>query len=317
MRKLTTELFKDKLRNKFNNEYELIDEYINTHTKVLFRHNSDYCNNHEFMLAPNKIISSGRLCPICSKHEKIKKITKSEEQFKKELSIVNPNYTLLGKYMGNDRKTLFRHESEYCGFYEWETTPGILLSKKGCPVCSKKIINKYSFENNFYSKFNKKEFILFSDFISRSKKVKVKHLKCDTIFECRPDYIRILKPNELLCPICDGKSIGENKIRKYLESINIKFEMEKSFKDCKYKLPLKFDFVIYNEDNTISIIEFDGKQHFKEINFMGGKEGYEIRKKRDSIKNEYCKNKNIDMLRISYKEISKIEEKINLFLNRS
>lgn len=83
----------------------------------------------------------------------------------------------------------------------------------------------------------------------------------------------------------------------YLEEKSIKFETEYRFNDCKYKLPLPFDF--YLPDYNI-LIEYDGKQHFEIINFFGGKKRLIEQNIKDNIKTEYCKNNNIKLIRIKY-----------------
>ena len=106
------------------------------------------------------------------------------------------------------------------------------------------------------------------------------------------------------CGECsDRESLGEKHIRKYLEENSIDFKQEFWFKDCRDVKPLPFDFYLpkYN-----LCIEFDGRQHFEETNHFG--HGVEHQKKHDEIKNQYCKENNIDLLRISYKQISKINE---------
>ena len=49
-------------------------------------------------------------------------------------------------------------------------------------------------------------------------------------------------------------------------------------------------------------IEFDGVQHFKIVEKWGGVDGLKERQEKDNIKNEYCKNNNIHLLRIKYNE---------------
>ena len=49
-------------------------------------------------------------------------------------------------------------------------------------------------------------------------------------------------------------------------------------------------------------LEFDGKQHFEPNEFFGGIEGYNKLIVNDEIKNEYCKNNNIRLIRIKYDE---------------
>ena len=56
-------------------------------------------------------------------------------------------------------------------------------------------------------------------------------------------------------------------------------------------------------------IEYDGEQHFKPISKFGGEDKYLIRLKLDEIKNLWCQNSNIKLLRISYKE--SILDKLN------
>lgn len=113
------------------------------------------------------------------------------------------------------------------------------------------------------------------------------------------------------CPHCKS-SRGEKYIYKFLsEHLNLKFEKEKRFKECKFKRELPFDFYLpdYN-----TCIEFDGPQHFKPTYFWRGKElseneaksNYEKIKLSDSIKTNFCKNNNINLIRISYKDINNI-----------
>ena len=48
------------------------------------------------------------------------------------------------------------------------------------------------------------------------------------------------------------------------------------------------------------MIEYDGEQHFKPIEYFGGEEAYQNRIKNDEIKNEYCKMHKINLIRIPY-----------------
>ncbi len=100
------------------------------------------------------------------------------------------------------------------------------------------------------------------------------------------------------CQSC-GDSKGEREIRKWLDENNIKYVSQKKFKDCRNILPLPFDF--YLPDYNICI-EYDGEQHFKQIKKFGGKVGYEIRINNDKIKDDFCENNNITLIRINYKE---------------
>ena len=56
-----------------------------------------------------------------------------------------------------------------------------------------------------------------------------------------------------------------------------------------------------------TIIEFDGLQHFEPIKHFGGQEAFEKLKTNDKIKNYYCEDNYINLIRIKYDEVDKIE----------
>ena len=97
----------------------------------------------------------------------------------------------------------------------------------------------------------------------------------------------------------------------FLKNKNIGFVDQKIFENCKNIKHLKFDFYLprYN-----ICIEYDGKQHFESIKFFGGEKTYKYMEINDKIKNIYCKNNNIRLLRIKYTEYNKIEDIVISFL---
>lgn len=109
------------------------------------------------------------------------------------------------------------------------------------------------------------------------------------------------------CPICD-ESKGKKFVRQYLESNNIEFIQEYKSNDCKHKRSLPFDFYI-KEYNLC--IEFDGEQHYKSFDYFGGEEKLKLTKIRDKIKNNYCKDNNINLIRIPYWKIDNIEKMLD------
>lgn len=102
-------------------------------------------------------------------------------------------------------------------------------------------------------------------------------------------------------------SKGEMLVSKILKKNNIHFEREKRFEGMKHRSYLRLDF--YLPEYRIGI-EYDGEQHFKEVSIWGGKEGLENTKWRDGIKDEYCRNNNIILLRFNRLSESIIEKKI-------
>ena len=100
-------------------------------------------------------------------------------------------------------------------------------------------------------------------------------------------------------------SVMNSKIEQLLQELNIEYEKEKIFKECKDNLNLRFDFFLpkYN-----ICIEYDGEQHFKPIKYWGGEEGLRNRQNKDKIKNNYCKENNIQLIRLNYLEKDKISK---------
>jgi hypothetical protein len=102
------------------------------------------------------------------------------------------------------------------------------------------------------------------------------------------------------CPICVKSSKGELEIAKCLDNLsNIEYKQEFSYKDCKYKNVLRFDFYV-EFNSTVFLIEYNGKQHYEENNFFKGT--LEETQERDDIKIDYCINNNIPLLIIPYNE---------------
>ena len=130
-------------------------------------------------------------------------------------------------------------------------------------------------------------------------------------FECGKPFTTSLRNftqhGGRVCSCCSSAvSLGEKRIRNYLEANHIPFKHQKWFSDCRDRNPLPFDFYL-PEHNTI--IEFDGRQHFEEVKFFSY--SLEMVQKHDTIKNNYCMENNIYLIRIPYWDYSKIEEILN------
>ncbi len=131
---------------------------------------------------------------------------------------------------------------------------------------------------------------------------------CGKTFNAIPAKI---KNNHITSCGCRKKSAGEYMISEILNDFNIKYIEQYSFPDCKNKKSLRFDFAIINDNKIDKLIEFDGTQHYECVEFFGGEKSFEYSKKRDSVKNEYCKKNNIQLYRIKYTlDKNKLKEEI-------
>lgn len=105
------------------------------------------------------------------------------------------------------------------------------------------------------------------------------------------------------------KSKGEYKINHILQENQIMFIQQYTFNDLKSEnnIKYKFDFAIFENNQLSYLIEYDGEQHFnKNFQFNNNEENFEIIQKRDKIKNNYCKQHNIPLIRIPYTQYNNL-----------
>lgn len=188
-----------------------------------------------------------------------------------------------------------------------------------CPKCMKEIsdnkfrlteyeINKEIYEVYGYQKY---KIVNINDYKNRKEKTKFIHTECGHIFETSLSNLIIKERN---CPECERYiTRGIAKIIHFLENEGIEYELEKRFKDCKFKRYLPFD--IYMPKFN-ALIEFDGRQHYEIIEHFGGVDEFINIKIRDTFKTEYCKNNNIPLLRIRYDEFKNINNILNDFIDK-
>ena len=127
------------------------------------------------------------------------------------------------------------------------------------------------------------------------------------VWECMCDcgnitYVsfgQLVRKHTMSCG-CQHKSKWEMFIADFLQSIGINFKEQKRFDDCRNKKGtdmLPFDFFLI--DHNI-LIEYDGQQHFVPIKYFGGEERFKTTQDNDEIKNNYCKEHSIKLLRLPY-----------------
>lgn len=106
-------------------------------------------------------------------------------------------------------------------------------------------------------------------------------------------------------------SLGERAIAAYLDKNKIKYKREYIFSDLKGDgACLRFDFMIsYN--NKYILIEFQGEQHYKPIEFFGGEKQFRLQQRYDNYKRAYCRLHGYQLIEIPYIDIDKIENYLN------
>lgn len=129
---------------------------------------------------------------------------------------------------------------------------------------------------------------------------------CGNIKECTTRQLK-----EGISTHCGCQNIlskGEEKIIELLTNNNISFETQKVFLNCRFNNTdrvAKFDFYIPEKNY---LIEYDGIQHFKASGWATEEKVKEIQK-RDSFKNQWCKENKIPLIRIPYSHYEKLSIK--------
>lgn len=287
-------------------DYELVGKFKGISEKTTF-----HCLIHDVYwdTYPYNIIN-GMGCEECRKEKLASALSKSQEEYISELKTINPMIEVLGTYKNVNTKILHRCKKHN---YEWLTTPASMLKGCGCPECMKERIAEKNVKGH-------DEYI--ADVTKINPDIEVigtyEGVDVPILHRCKRDgHEWLATPHSILCgygcPVCNETN-GERGIRQFLEENNISYIMQKRFDDCRDSKPLPFDFYLpeYNY-----LIEYDGEQHYFPINFSGQGEQwankhFEITKRHDQIKDDYCKNNNIPLLRIPY--FKNIETELTNFL---
>ena len=298
---------------KNNSNCELLEnEYKNQTTKMKFK-----CGcGEEFITTFEKFRTRDKKqCNKCGRRILTEKQRLTYEDVKKYIE-ENSNCKLLSKEYVSTRDKLLLEcgcgNEFFVAFRHFRSS-----NQRQCQECGSKIkANKRKLDYSYIKEFVKENSeceLVSKQYINSNNRLEFK-CKCGNHFSTYFDLFKRLDIR--MCSECRNKtpkSKGEIKISKWLQENNIKFKSEYTFDDLKDIKKLRFDFAILNSNNEIKLlIEFDGKQHQGEGVFAKTEEEallmYNEIVYNDNLKNEYCFNKCIPLLRIPYDKYSKIEE---------
>ena len=253
-------------------------------------------NGHEWSVTFNFFKNRGVRCPKCQGHQKYS-IEEVRECYEKE------GYTLLSnEYKGNLKKMDIMCNKGHI----YQASFSVFKRGQRCPYCSGNAKLTYEYVKEY---IEKEGYTLISNKYEGAFKFLT--VCCDRGHEYDVTWANFHKGRR--CPHCKNNYKGEKTIKEFLEKHNIEFITQYSVKELYYKNiknKLKYDFYL----PSLNIcIEYDGRQHFEPVDFANkGKEWaleqFELTKIRDNIKNKYCEDKDIKLIRIPYWEIDSIEE---------
>lgn len=290
---------------EISSNIQVIGKYINAHTKIKVKCLTD---NYVWDSTPSNLLR-GYGCPNCAG----KRIT--TESFVKDMNSINSDIQILGKYENNSTKIKC-----FCKIHKeiFYNTPSHLKNGQGCCKCkSEKIKNNFIMSNNeFISRLNRlfPNIKAISEYNGSHNKVYVFCKKCQMKFTIIPNnaFTRGIKCN---CKQEFKISHGELRIFNYLFESQIKFDFQKSYDELLGVNNGKLSYDFYLPDYNI-LIEFQGEQHQRPLNYFGGEEKFKIQQEHDRIKYEYAKNHNINLIEIWYWDFKNIDNILEDLLTR-
>lgn len=317
---MSKEKFIIKARNIHKDLYDYKNvEYNGCKTKV----NIICCQHGEFLQTPDCHINGKQGCPKCAKirvgkfkakPKDGKSLINLEPELSKEWSDKNQlgpeNYRV-----GSNKKVWWK--CRICD-YEWKTQ--IIHRTRGCncPQCfgNNIVSNRNSLIKNYPSLSKEWDYSKNTDTPSDISygSDKKRWWICT---KCNKSYDASISKRTLEntgCPKC-RHSKGEKKIQNFLLENNIEYVTQYRIKECKNIRPLPFDFAIQINEK-LYLIEFHGEQHYKTgKGFFACDKSFKLRKINDKIKHNYCKNNKLNLVIISYKDYTNIEQILTNLIN--
>ncbi len=298
-KKIDEKEFRSRLKAN-NPTIEYVDGYSVLRKPAIFK--CSICGN-VFEREAKNVCNGSTSCSICLKNKRI-------DDLNKKLKENNPSIEYIEGYTDPHKLATFRCKK--CG-HVWKTTAyEVYTGKAHCRNCNP---SPYLFTEDKIRerlKENNPDIEYVSDYTGSLNKATFKCRKCNHTWSTIAFPIYLGKNG---CPKCSF-SKGESKIAKYLDNKDIDYESGYVFDDCKNIYGLPFDFYISSKNLCI---EYDGEQHFKPIirsknmTYIDALENFKKIQKRDSIKNEYCKNNSIYILRIPYTQFKNIENILDTY----
>ena len=277
-------------------------------------HNSVECQclicNHIWNPDATSILS-GYGCPNCFKIKQSEKRLWTLDKYKNKLIHKRNDVVCTSKYYV-DSKTPIEHLCIKCG-YIWNVRPASIMIGYGCPKCG--IIKQVDKRRKTKEKYQeelvllKNNITLLGEYITSTTPILHKCTICDNEWYATPN--NILRGHG--CPHCNSSKLEEI-VEHYLTMNSISFN--KGMKYCNLvgigSGKLSYDFYLpqYN-----LLIECQGEQHERPVEYFGGIKKFVIQKIHDTRKRRYAQYHNIKLLEIWYYENNKIDKILTQTLN--
>lgn len=274
------EEFMEELKERFPyNDIEII-QYMGASKPIAYKCKT--CNQKYYKSRANHLYENKTLCQKCYSAKE------SEIRNKFKNIVRNSQFNVLSAIGAISNPVIL--QCKQCGreIKVFQYNFVLEKAKRECPQCGR--FSLKTKEDFIYRMKERTKDYKILEYKNYTTKVKFQH-KCGFVFTQLPS--NFLKGRG--CPKCFKKiSKGEQYIMNWLEEHHIKYEYQKKFPETKLK---SFDFYL-PEQNIL--IEYQGEQHYHPLNCFGGKEKFQLQQERDSIKREFAKNNQINLIEIPY-----------------
>jgi hypothetical protein len=297
-KRISTEEWLDRFQKTHGNRYSYGETTFTESDKINIK-----CHVHGIFTQSKRKHGNGSNCPKCSK---TKRLTHNEY-----MSSINTEFKSKYDYSEANIDDTYPYMIVICpGHGKFNPTVHNHLKKNnpsGCPKChlESRIKTEQIYIDELSSQF--RDYKIISAKVGRIKfQCKENH----GTFEHNLSYFK-----QMGCPICngrDGRSKGEKKISEILSQLGIEYEHQFYIKGESTHSNLAFDF--YLPDLNI-FIEYDGEQHFIQVEHWKGAQGLIERKSRDNFKSAYCKDVNSTLIRIKYDQFDCIEDILDYIIS--
>lgn len=262
------------------------------------------CPNHGmFLMSMHRHLHTKTGCPACGREDSLRNRTKYnglEDVSKAAIKHHGDRYTYLS-YDAHSRTVTYLCPNHG----EVSQLLRLHLTGHGCGECR--------YEDR---RIDEKEFIRrakevhpegysydLSELKTVNHRITIKH-SCGKVYRARVS-------NHLSgqgCSRCRS-SLGEKKIKDFLELNGISFIDQFVIEGYLYR----YDFCIPDLD---ILIEYDGEQHYRPVDYFGGVPAFEKRQELDREKTRLAKANRYRLIRISYKRFDELEEYLSRAIDR-
>ena len=233
--------FKEIIKNLVDDEYVFLEEYVNSQTKILCKHNIENCG-HEWKVRPQSFIHGQIRCPRCRVFIPHNKKTHKEFNNNLKSKYGEGSYKILDTYV--DAKTKIKFKCLECDNV-FKTTPTNILSGRGCPECSKRkaILKMRKSQKEFLKEVKEihgDKYKIISKYKTNMDKVKIKCEICGHVWKIRAGHL--LQGHG--CPKC--ANVKKKTTKEFKEEVNNlvgeEFKVVSDYNGCKEKI------IIYHQE---------------------------------------------------------------------